>query len=165
MIVPWLLDRLIQIQLLSWEKKGNWFAQRLEWTVTSLCEWIAFRWQPHHYVICLFAKGNWFAQRLEWTVVCQRSRSPHPYLRTEIHSLIRYNLRTHCVNELPFADSHTAMWSVCLRKTIIRIKVWMDNSLSAQPISSSSYLRTEIHSHRYKFWLRSYHYALFLICI
>jgi len=40
------------------------------------------------------------------------------YLRTEIHSLIRYNLRTHCVNELSFADSHTTMWSVCLRKAI-----------------------------------------------
>ena len=86
---------------------------------TSLCEWIVFRWQPHHYVICLSAKGNWFAQRLEWTVVCQRSRSPHSYLRTEIHSLIRYHLR----------------------KAIHSL-----SSLSAQSIASSSYLRTEIHS-------------------
>ena len=99
---------------------------------TSLCEWIVFRWQPHHYVICLSAKGNWFAQRLEWTVVCQRSRSPHLLIceLKFIHSSGTIYEHIVWMNCLSLTVTPLCDLSVCERQ-LIRTKVRMNNSLSA----------------------------------
>ena len=104
---------------------------------TSLCEWIVFRWQPHHYVICLSAKGNWFAQRLEWTVICQRSRSPHLLIceLKFIHSSGTIYEHIVWMNCLSLTATPLCDLSVCERQ-LIRTKVRMDSSLSAQPIAS-----------------------------
>ena len=49
------------------------------------------------------------------------------------------------INCLSLAATPLCYLSVCKRQ-LIRTKVRMDSNLSAQPIASSSYLRTEIHS-------------------
>ena len=82
-------------------------------------------------------KGNWFAQRLEWTVVCQRSRSPH-LLMCElkfIHSSGAIYEHIVWMNCLSLTATPLCDLSVCERQ-LIRTKVRMDSSLSAQPIAS-----------------------------
>ena len=84
-----------------------------------------------------FVKGNWFAQRLEWTVVCQRSRSPHLLIceLKFIHSSGTIYEHIVWMNCLSLTATPLCDLSVCERQ-LIRTKVRIDSSLSAQPIAS-----------------------------